>query len=159
MLDSGRWKQAGVLIIVVAGLLAVGTWSTAQTPRTYVGSLKCKQCHEEQYASYKAHSKKAHSYSSIEKMRKGLTDQELKHCYECHTTGFGKSGGFRSFKDTPHMADLGCEACHGPGSAHATSESPIQIKGKLTVKDCEVCHNPERVESFKYSPLIFGGGH
>lgn len=145
---------------LAAGICLAG-WPPAQAAetRSYVGSDTCKECHDEQFASYKAHSKKARSFQSVVKMRKGLTADELQKCYECHTTGHNQPGGFRSMAETPTMANLGCEACHGPGSAHAASEDASMIKGKLTVKDCERCHNSERIESFSYSPLVYGGGH
>lgn len=159
-------KQIGVvffttLLIALSIIMGVpGSRAEEQKAKaTYVGSQKCKECHEEQYESYVKFSKKAHSFSSIKVMRKGLTEQEVKKCYECHTTGYGKPGGFRSESDTPHLKNAGCETCHGPGSLHVKSEAATDIKGSLTVKDCQHCHNQERVGSFRYRPLIYGGGH
>ena len=43
--------------------------------KAYVGSESCQECHEDQYESYNAYSKKAHSYKSVKVMRKGLTDK------------------------------------------------------------------------------------
>lgn len=127
--------------------------------REYVGSETCQGCHEDQYASFAAFAKKSHSFDSVVKMQKGLTESELKECYACHTTGYGRPGGFESVDKTPQMKNAGCEVCHGPGSLHAESKDPGDIKGRLTVADCEVCHNAERVGAFRYKPLIFGGAH
>ena len=125
----------------------------------YVGSRACRECHGEQYASYRKNAKKAHSWESVALMAPKLKPQELKGCYHCHTTGYGKPGGFVSPQSTPHLRNLGCEACHGPGSRHVASEDPADIKGKLEIADCLVCHNRERVGAFRFRPLIFGGGH
>ncbi|QGY42010.1 cytochrome C [Pseudodesulfovibrio cashew] len=126
----------------------------------YVGSDACAECHEQEYKNYKQYSKKAHSGRSVKHMAGDLTPEELKECFECHVTGYGKPGGFVSFEETPELADAGCESCHGPGYAHVESGGDSDlIKGKLVLEDCSHCHNAERVEAFDFKPLIFGGAH
>ena len=125
----------------------------------YVGSQACRECHEDIYANYVKFSKKAHSFASVKKMRAKLTPDEVKKCYECHTTGYGKPGGFVSENQTPKMKNAGCEVCHGPGGRHAESEDPADIRAKLSTADCIGCHNSERVAAFNFRPLIYGGGH
>ena len=127
--------------------------------KTYVGSKTCQECHEEEYQNFRAYAKKSDSFESITKMKKGLTDQEIKGCYECHTTGYGKPGGFTSEQKTPHLKNAGCEVCHGPGSVHCETGEYEDIKARLTQKDCETCHNAERVSAFSYKPLVYGGAH
>lgn len=127
--------------------------------QVYVGSETCAECHDTEYENYAAHSKKAHSHASVKVMRKGLTEAEYQGCLHCHTTGYGQPGGFVSEAETPRLANLGCESCHGPGSLHADSGDPDDIVGDLTPADCERCHNPERVANFKFKPLLFGGAH
>lgn len=133
--------------------------AAAARSQAYVSSEACKECHEKEYLSYKIKSKMADSFASVKKMRHAVTDAEMKKCYECHTTGYGKPGGFVSERDTPQMAEAGCEVCHGPGALHAQSQSRKDIKGKLEDKDCELCHNPERVNAFRFRALLYGGGH
>ena len=127
--------------------------------KTYVGHQVCQGCHETEYESFTTNCKKVHSFENIKIMKKGLTEQEYRSCFECHTTGYGHPGGFVSEKETPHLSIAGCEVCHGPGSLHVESQDPDDIKGDLTPEDCQVCHNSERVEAFNYKPLIFGGAH
>src|SRR4030042_5696348 len=69
----------------------------------YVGSDACKDCHEKEYNSFMTYAKKSKSFESIERVRKGLTEEEIKGCYFCHTTGYGKPGGFVSPEKTPHL--------------------------------------------------------
>jgi hypothetical protein len=88
-----------------------------------------------------------------------LSNQEFRRCLECHTTGYGQPGGFRSEEETPHLSDAGCEVCHGPGSRHVETASATDIRGSLTAADCESCHSAERVEAFDFKPLVFGGAH
>jgi nitrate/TMAO reductase-like tetraheme cytochrome c subunit len=161
-----------VILVQRLGILIVATWvflgfmegvfmnaSGAKSENQYVGSATCGECHEAEYQNFMKYAKKSKSFESIAIMRKGLTGDEEKKCFECHTTGYGKPGGFRSEGETPDLRNAGCEVCHGPGSDHVISEDAEDIKGRLTVKDCETCHNSERVEVFKYKPLIYGGAH
>lgn len=157
---------------LLVALLAGGTfwWGPAVPVRAqgratgdravYVGSAACKDCHPEFYASYSKYSKKAHSSQSVKRMAPKLTPEELRGCFGCHTTGYGKPGGFTSFEKTPEMANAGCEVCHGPGSAHvASGGDPAKIKAKLDMRECETCHNPERIRAFDFKPMLFAGAH
>lgn len=156
--------------IVVAALLSsmliffsLAPWRTESARSAeqaqYVGSDACKECHAAEYGTFKKYNKKAHSFQSIMRLKKGLDEAEQKKCFECHTTGYGKDGGFKSEQETPALKDAGCEVCHGPGSVHCETGDPKDIKGKLTAKDCEACHNSERINAFKYKPLVYGGAH
>ncbi|MDY6949893.1 MAG: cytochrome c family protein [Thermodesulfobacteriota bacterium] len=162
-----QWKGHTIysLCFGVLALFAV-TWCVvkplsvqADSGAAYVGSKACEDCHEVEYGNFVKYAKKAHSYESILTMKKGLTEDEFRKCFECHTTGFGKPAGFRSQQETPHLKDAGCEVCHGPGDVHVESGDPEDIKGSLTAKDCESCHNAERVAAFDYKPLVYGGAH
>jgi hypothetical protein len=133
----------------------------AQSKRTpsYVGSDVCRGCHEQEYNSFMKYAKKSKSFNSIERVKKGLTEGEVKGCYVCHTTGYGKPGGFISVEKTPHLKNAGCEVCHGPGEFHVKTMNRQDIKRRMTLKDCEVCHTSERVQAFRYKPMIHGGAH
>ncbi|UJX42827.1 cytochrome c family protein [Desulfovibrio sp. JY] len=129
-------------------------------PASYVGSKACQECHAKEYDSYSRYSKKAHSSQSVKIMAKKLTAEELRGCFACHTTGYGRPGGFVSFEKTPELANAGCEVCHGPGSAHVDSGGdPSFIKSKLAMAECERCHNAERVRNFNFKPMLFAGAH
>ncbi len=127
--------------------------------RIYVGSKTCEECHAVEYKNHIEFSKKAGSFESIKGMEQKLTAAEYKGCFECHTTGYGKPGGFVSEDRTPALKNAGCEVCHGPGSLHAQSGDPDDIDHDLTLDACIKCHNPDRVEAFDFKPLLFGGAH
>lgn len=149
-------------VVFFAGFL-LGPWPgdrlAAEVEKTYVGAKACGQCHEDEYEHYEKFAKKAHSYEHIQSMRKGLTEAEFRGCFECHTTGYGRPGGFKSEQETPELKNTGCETCHGPGSLHVETEDPEDIKANLTDEECNRCHNSERVQAFGYKPLIYGGAH
>ena len=147
------------LAIFAAILLSPLVSIADQTNALYVGSKVCKTCHPEEYANFIRYAKKSRSYESIEKMKKGLNQDDLKKCYGCHTTGYGKPGGFISVEKTPELKNDGCEVCHGPGSKHVKNGDITAIRRHLTRDVCEACHTSERVRAFRYKPIIHGGGH
>lgn len=156
-------QNRGALIAVLSlvYLLCQPGITGAQVKNTpqYVGMSACKPCHEKEYRAFTAYAKKSSSFQSIERLRKELTEVEVQGCYACHTTGYGKPGGFISEEVTPHLKNAGCEVCHGPGEFHVKTRDPRYIKGHLTERDCEECHTSERVKAFRYKPLIRGGAH
>ncbi|MDY0220801.1 MAG: cytochrome c family protein [Desulfobacterium sp.] len=127
--------------------------------RIYIGSISCKECHEKEYKNYIGFSKKAGSFKSIKVMQQKLTPAEYTECFDCHTTGYGKPGGFVSETETPDLKNAGCEVCHGPGSLHAQSGDPDDIDHELTTEVCTPCHNPDRIKAFNFKPLLYGGTH
>lgn len=84
---------------------------------TYVGSDKCKKCHDDAYDVWQK-SKHAHAFESLEQAKRpGLRHHDAE-CIVCHTVGFGYESGYRGEKETAHLKNVGCESCHGPGSEH-----------------------------------------
>ncbi len=151
---------------VVGVLLTLATVSICQpgatsesTIRRYVGSSACKECHPMEYGNFIKYARKSHSFRSVQRMQKGLSTQELQECYGCHTTGYGKPGGFTSVEQSPDLKDAGCEVCHGPGKNHVETQDPAMIDRKVTVEVCERCHTQERIRTFRYRPLLHGGAH
>lgn len=151
-------KIMGFLAVLIAFSCSLAEYGISNSA-IYVGSSACRECHEEEYSNYVKYSKKAHSSKSVKIMASDLDPDELEECFACHATGYGKPGGFKSFEETPDLADAGCEVCHGPGSLHVEDGDPELIKRKMDVSECEVCHNADRVENFNFKPLIFGGAH
>ncbi len=162
-MDNFKLIRPVTILFSMFFMLSFSGWKAekarcAEQPK-YLGSEACKECHEHEYDNFKKFSRMAHSSQSLTRLKKGLDETELQKCFECHTTGYGKEGGFRSEEGTPQLKDAGCEVCHGPGSVHAETGDPKDIKGKLTAKDCDSCHNAERVDAFKFKPLVHGGAH
>jgi len=104
------------------------TGSVGQETFEYVGSGKCKKCHLPQFKSWED-TAMANTIDALKpgervdaKLDAGLDPDEDytadPACLECHTVGYGEPGGFESLKDSPDLAGVGCEACHGPASAY-----------------------------------------
>ena len=148
-----------VVTAAIAGLFLSLSLPVVAQEKSYVGMDACMDCHQEQYDNFMTYSKKAHSFMNIKKMEKKVTPQEYTSCFQCHTTGYGSTGGFISESQTPDLKNPGCEVCHGPGSLHIESEDPDDIITEISMEDCLVCHNKDRIAAFEFKPLLFSGAH
>lgn len=104
---------------------------------SYVPGKKCKTCH---IKIYKAHAKTLHAMG-FENL-KDAGQETNAECLPCHSTGYGKTGGFADAESTPGLAGTTCQACHGPGSAHVEKGlSKEQRRAAITTNAKEACVN------------------
>lgn len=112
-----------------AVMFIMAFWAAAQVDAAeYVGAKKCKACHIKEFKSWE----QTGMAKSFEQLKPGVSADAKKKanidpnkdyttdagCLKCHTTGYGKPGGFKSIADTPELANVQCESCHGPGSEY-----------------------------------------
>jgi hypothetical protein len=121
---------------------------------TYVGSQKCRFCHRGKSKGnvYEKWQNGPHNISYQSLVREG--GQGSPECLECHTTGYNKGGFVWRADDSEKFAHVGCESCHGPGSAYRKSsimkDRANAIANGLVIPDenlCKTCHN-ERSKDF-----------
>ena len=116
----------------------VGSETSTCADWSYVGSKKCKICHMKQYKSW-AKTLMAQSFDLLKPGIRAEAKQKAgfdpgkdyttdKTCIPCHTTGNGAPGGFTSIEETPDLAGVGCEVCHGAGEGYLR-------KGFMTLKN------------------------
>ncbi|MCS7021587.1 MAG: hypothetical protein NZU63_07155 [Gemmataceae bacterium] len=104
---------------------------TAKDPKqqaAFVGSEACARCHAAEYEVWKQ-SRHSHAYETLERYAKRPAGRQYDgECAVCHTVGLGYKTGFRGETSTPHLKHVGCESCHGPGSAHvADPKNPLYL--------------------------------
>ncbi len=113
----------------------------------FVGSEKCQSCHRYEYEIWKE-SKHSHAYATL--IEKGhASDLE---CLKCHTTGYGYDVGFITHAKTPHLENVGCENCHGPGSNHL--RTPRKGYGGANAQNCLGCHTTENSPHFNHAQYL-----
>jgi len=160
------WSRCLLTIIMLTGI-STGVSIVRAEEHAYIGAKKCKMCHIKEYKSW-AETKMAKSFDVLlpgeraeEKKAAGLdpdkdytTDAD---CVRCHSTGYGKLGGFTDMDSTPDLAGVGCEMCHGAGGTYIQDEF-MSLKNKeykkaevvavgmveqVTADQCTVCHNAD----------------
>jgi len=127
------------------------------TGAAYVGSEACQSCHPSEFATW-AGNPHAAALASLEREGKaGDAD-----CLRCHTTGFGREGGFPPNAQPaahPDLARVGCESCHGPGGNHVTESAPklgsiVSLGDKcdscVILQICGSCHDDANDPGFEF---------
>ncbi|MDP2983813.1 MAG: cytochrome c family protein [Candidatus Latescibacter sp.] len=134
------------LIIMALCVSDTLTQSLAEKRAIYAGNSSClSQCHDKQVNSFKNNKhNKAYDIIKDTARYKALKEKgEEKSCLPCHTTGYGQPGGFKGEETTPDQAKVGCESCHGPGSAHIAVKADDKAGKKASIRrkpDCGICH-------------------
>jgi hypothetical protein len=123
----------------------------------YVGADACRSCHETQFTWWRS-DPHGTAYATLVRLDK----QYHQECVGCHVTGYGRPGGAALVQNEGRI-DVGCESCHGPGSAHVADEGAAG----LVVRDapaatCTACHDAEHSDLFehaKYRARLIAPGH
>lgn len=110
----------------------------------FAGSEACRTCHDKAFDVWKA-SAHSHALSTLEKSAQDRDPD----CVGCHVVGLEAKGGFISRKETPQLADVGCESCHGPGRKHSDAPSDAPMK-KVGGFSCLQCHVPDHSPGFSF---------
>jgi peroxiredoxin len=126
------------------------------TSAAYVGSEACASCHEPEHASWLAgpHARAMKTLAAAGK-------DGLRECQACHTTAFGKPGGFsaETAASTPDLARVGCESCHGPGGDHVAEDAAklgtiVALGDKcdscVILQICGSCHDEANDPGFEF---------
>ncbi len=128
-------KTVFAVAFALAAFLAAETGHAAKKP-AYEGIKKCGGCHKSQKDSWlkTAHGDAFDMLKPKEKAKekkkakldpeKDYTDDEK--CVGCHVTGYKQAGGYServSESKAKYLINVGCEACHGPGSIYRKEHS------------------------------------
>src|SRR5207248_1366274 len=133
-------EQVGVPVNAPAtGTAAMGTAAMGTATGTgtgYLGLNGCRACHEAAYGFWRT-TRHSHAWEAL------IPDNQYRDpsCVVCHVTG-----------GTASNPDVQCEACHGPGAAHAAKPD---AKG-IVIRDpseatCTGCHHAPQAKEWDYT--------
>jgi hypothetical protein len=120
----------------------------------FTTSEACAKCHVEEYKVWQK-TLHSHAFAGLEK-RQRIYDAA---CVGCHSVGYQQQG-FVNIKATPQFANVQCEACHGPGAAHAAKPVKGQYPTPAAPASCVGCHDRDNSPDFvfaKYWPVVAHG--
>jgi len=123
----------------------------------HVGSNACRSCHSAEFDTW---SQSGHGHAGETLTRASKAGDAA--CLACHTTGFGRPGGFpaeAALADHADLARVGCESCHGPGGDHV--EPGAQRIGSIVslgdkcdscviLQICGRCHDDANDPGFEF---------
>jgi 2',3'-cyclic-nucleotide 2'-phosphodiesterase (5'-nucleotidase family) len=129
---------------------------TAEGSPHFVGSEACQSCHEPAYTWW-LKTKHGRAYATLQNVHKEFNLS----CVGCHVTGYNQPGG-STVTHVEKLRDVGCENCHGAGSAHAASPKELKLPRDTPEKVCASCHTHEHSDRFVYEAfktLLTAPGH
>ena len=130
------------------------------------GAVSCIGCHNTSEWDYKYDKWMMTGHASM--LERGLNGTLSSHygedCISCHTVGFDTDAANDGFDDFPFVfpdslypgvydqmlvqypgamakANIQCESCHGPGSAHLGIISNSKISTSISTDNCAWCHD------------------
>lgn len=118
--------------------------------RVFATDQTCLTCHSKEHGLW---SKTGHgrAYAGLEKVNKSFDPE----CLACHTTGFGKPGGFISEIDTPELKNVQCEMCHGARLEHTRNpQGGFAREAKAACAKCHVKKHSPKFNFGQYWPRI-----
>jgi hypothetical protein len=113
-------------------------------PSSFLTFQACRPCHERVFSTW-ANSGHVRAMDTLKRVKKEFDSS----CVSCHSTGYGKPGGFVDLYKTPLLANVQCESCHGVGREHAANPASAKMttKGEAT---CLVCHTKSNSPEFQF---------
>jgi hypothetical protein len=130
----------------------------AGTPH-YVGSVACRPCHGAAVTWWEGHAH-GRAFATLVEREKEFNMK----CVGCHVTGYEEPGGSTVTHNLEGaLVNVGCEVCHGAGSAHVASpEAHPPLRVDVTEALCMHCHNEEHSDTFlfeRYRSSLIVPGH
>lgn len=146
--------QPAVSDTAVSGTTAVVAATLGGDEAEYVGSKKCKKCHNSEHKSW-SKTKHANALEALKPGEAKETKEKFKldpakdystdaACLACHVVGYGKAGGYttpdpsdkKAVRAADSLSGVGCEMCHGAGGKFVDLHEEIfKAKRKYKVEE------------------------
>ncbi len=119
------------------------------------GSIRCRECHPLQ-AQFWNSTRHAGAYATLQRQQQNFNLD----CLPCHITKnpVPEQAAPLPVESLPALPpalqSVGCEACHGPGLAHADGPDTFKPHRKVEEKTCAACHSKDRDPAFDYQQKL-----
>ncbi len=154
-----KWLVLLVALLAVVGLSACGSSggggdsdvSSPEDPSDldYVGVTNCLVCHERPTSVWidtldtpvsNGMNERSNAHGNANgRPPLGYYGNDIEDCNECHDPAGDGDTLVEDFSASSDRPVVGCEGCHGPGSAHrGVGPIPVPQPG---IEDCAHCHN------------------
>lgn len=175
-------KNAISFLALALAFTALTAFTFTSGKNDYIGSKQCKACHSNAKmggTAYKTWEGTAHA-NAFKTLQSGAADKiatekgfktkaaETKECLACHVTGMDEAGA-KFDKKFENAEGVGCESCHGAGSAYKTKhgkDKPVadamaagltlpKVEDGSAEKQCKTCHNDKSptFKGFKFKEM------
>ena len=122
-----------IAVILVATVLVAGIGHSRGLLSTMAGAQTCGLCHADEFAAWQ---KSPHATAHTKLTRSNMRN---KVCTSCHSLG-----------DSPMMAGVQCESCHGAGAQYAKDfimkdkklSAAVGLVARPGKEVCLKCHGP-----------------
>jgi len=134
--------------------------SVLPSDAAFVGSDACQSCHPKEFETWAAG---GHAKAGATLVAKGAAGDA--DCLACHTTGYGRVGGFPkggALADHGDLGRVGCESCHGPGGDHVGKDARrtgtiVSLTDKcdscVILQICGGCHDDANDPGFEFEVI------
>lgn len=104
----------------------------------YASAQTCAACHQGIYNT-QTNTPHAQAFAGLQAIHQDTNPT----CLPCHTVGYGLLTGFTNALQTPQLAGVQCENCHGPAGNHASNPAfpPWVPQVELAAQVCGGCHS------------------
>lgn len=149
-LKDGVWQGVGgktnfIRTATVTGALTNAFFQVLGPQGKYAGSAVCLECHESIHTTV-MDTRHTKAFETLQNAHQSTNPS----CLPCHTVGYGLPTGFVNFTQTPGLAGVQCESCHGPASEHAANENDpvVRPRVELASQVCGGCHTGTHQPNF-----------
>ena len=128
-----------------AGISGPLAWDRS-IQQQFVGSLACASCHVNEYNDW-LNSPHADAMNTLRKVHR----ENVPTCVRCHVVGYGEPTGYRMSARKRQLEGVGCEVCHGAGSAHVLAPRQEHLRWRPPAPVCRSCHDDDHAPAFASS--------
>ena len=144
LLQSGSWQPVGNFNLsrttTITNIYSNDFFRVSGPAPRYAGAQTCVACHQNIYNT-QINTPHAQAFANLQRIHQDTNSS----CQPCHTVGYDLPTGFTNYLQTPQLAGVQCENCHGPAANHAANpgDPTVVPRVELAAQVCGGCHSAQ----------------